>query len=207
MADPPLLARALSPEVVRSALSIGLTIGYGHMEGDKYIEEWSGPAHSWVKAIAAGLNTEISNLGQTDLGVDTGNSSRTRGNGRAFQCAAAAADLTKGIVVGTGTTAIAMSDYVLTTPITEGVGAGQLNYQAMVFAALSTSGTSRLITITRSLQNNSGGNITLGEVALYGKTFDTSAYQTFCLAHDLLTLTINTGQAKTITYTATLALV
>ena len=206
MTPPPMLAHALSPEVVKASLCIGLKVGYGHMEGGKYVEEWSGPAHSWVQAIAASLVTELSNTVQTALGVDTGNTARTRGNGRAFQCAAAAADITKGIVAGTGTTAVAITDYVLVTPIAEGIGAGQLNYQAMVFAALGVSGNNRLITMTRSLQNNSGGNITLGEVALYGKTFDTTAYRTFCFARDLLTLTINAGQAKTITYTATLAL-
>jgi hypothetical protein len=82
-----------------------------------------------------------------------------------------AADATYGIIVGTGTNAESFEDFALQTPIATGTGSGQLSYQATVVGgsgtATYTAGTKKWAqTISRIFNNNSGGSITVNEIAL-----------------------------------------
>ncbi len=74
-----------------------------------------------------------------------------------------------GIRVGTGSTAVAIADYALETPIAEGAAAGQMNHGATVAATSVLSAPSAYFVVSRTMTNNSGGPITVTEAAIYGR--------------------------------------
>lgn len=82
-------------------------------------------------------------------------------------CTIGVNDDTHGIVVGTGTTAVAISDFQLETQIAHGIGAGQLSHGASGNTAPVTIGTKRRFLLTRSFTNQSGGSITVNECGIY----------------------------------------
>lgn len=88
-----------------------------------------------------------------------------------------------GIVVGTGTAAIAIDAYKLDTKIAQGIGSGQLYHQAMQVTQPSKPDSSTYRSVfTREFTNLSGSSITVNEVGLYGNW---SAYY-FMFARDLV---------------------
>jgi len=108
-----------------------------------------------------------------------------------------------GIVAGSGNAAESFEGYALVTPITDGVGAGQLSYtQGELNVAAYDAGTKTFTNIIkRYINNNSGGAVNLNEVALIAKT--TQGY--FMLSRDLTGLVSipDTAQLK-VTYTISL---
>ena len=205
LSQPYFLGERLTREEVESCMSIGLRL----MVHDGNKLELDVPGHSIVQQWPTFLATSLG-VSSVQTVKDTGGTLRTLSTtdgdtGPAMTGAVNSA--LKGIVCGTGGTAVAITDYVLETAIVNGVGAGQLQWAADQFAALSTSGTSRLITITRAFTNNSAGSITVNEVALYGQMDDSGATErTFCFCRDLLSFEIGIGQTKTVTYQFTIAL-
>jgi len=118
---------------------------------------------------------------------------------------ATAAVITHGIMVGSGVNAEDFEDYVLQTPIAEGAGVGQLNaiaseLHSMSYAALTLSDEQ-----IRYFNNNSGGNVSVNEVAI-GTVFEGPAGCYCLLSRDKLGATVtvpDTGQLK-VTYTISL---
>lgn len=136
---------------------------------------------------------------------DTAGVSRTLNstNSSSFQGLGAIDTDTSGIVVGTGTTAIATTDTALVTKITTGNGAGQLRYLAQSYQTLSVGSTTVTLTFTRTFINNSGGSITVNEIGVYGtaQTFN------FCFIRDVTAgIAVAAGKTLTITYTISAAL-
>ena len=72
-----------------------------------------------------------------------------------------------GIVVGTGNTPVAIDDYVLETPIAEGTGVGEMNYLVCTVADYVVSAPSCSYLVSRSVVNNSLGEITVREAVIY----------------------------------------
>ena len=114
--------------------------------------------------------------------TDTGGTSRSQGNYRPFILAAASAVSAYGLVVGTGTNAVTLTDTKLQTQIAHGNGAGQLFYNAGSFNAPTTSGADRYWEAVRTFTNNSGGDITINEVGAY--VYSSNPYY-YCIARDL----------------------
>ncbi len=115
-----------------------------------------------------------------------------------------ATDIDKGIVVGSGENADSFEDYQLQTPITEGVGGGQLNAVASDNHDISEAGLILIDTQVRYFNNNSGGNVLVNEVAWVNGIYCGAGgrYDTM-MSRDKLgsTVTIpDTGQLK-VTYT------
>jgi hypothetical protein len=110
--------------------------------------------------------------------LDITNTTRTGSlNGSNLAVAAAAGNTNLGIVLGTGTNAVTVADYKLQTLIGEGATSGLLNYQAMATdSAPATAGNVRSFTIKRQVINNSGADITVNEVGLYGYCVGQSNY-------------------------------
>ena len=79
---------------------------------------------------------------------------------------AAANDATRGIVVGTSTTAESLDHYALQTPIANGTGTGQMSYNACSVTKTWSSPTWTAAWV-RIINNNSGGTITVNECGLY----------------------------------------
>jgi hypothetical protein len=76
----------------------------------------------------------------------------------------------RGLILGSGSTAVAAADYVIETLIANGTGSGQLSYQSQTapqgceIVSLTTS-----FILERLFVNNSAGNVSVNEIALYVK--------------------------------------
>lgn len=112
------------------------------------------------------------------------------------------ADLNAGIVVGTGTNAVVITNVNLQTLIANGVGAGQLSYGATSIGNTVTVGSTRRFTIARTMTNNSGASITVQEAALrITSDDDGSIARTFTIERVLTTQAIANAASATATYT------
>lgn len=110
----------------------------------------------------------------------------------------------EGIVVGTGTTAVAWDDYKLETQIVHGVGGGQLSYGAEAHNIPVWNSPYIELVETRPFQNVSGATITVTEIGMYAQhytgTTDASAR---CIIRDVLAASVDVpnGQTLTVQYT------
>lgn len=171
--------------------------------------------HDANSFVIAFLDMLYGGMGQVVVGIpDTSNTSRAVSYGgstglsyqvpmKNFNVLGGVADNTYGIVVGTGSAAVTITDYKLGTIIVNGTGSGQLNYLTTSVTAPLTSGSSRSFKIVRSFTNQSGANITVNEVGLYGISYIASQVFLcyFCFDRTLNTFTINNGNTGTVTYT------
>lgn len=72
-----------------------------------------------------------------------------------------------GIVIGTGTGAFSFEDYTIPGLIPEGQGSGQVNYGQTVFGGSYATGSPTMShSYLRYFNNNSGGDITLGNIGI-----------------------------------------
>lgn len=120
---------------------------------------------------------------------------------------ATAGTVTIGIVVGSNAAAESFEDYALGTLIVNGSGAGQLAYAQSEATVVSyVAGTKTLsATIVRYMNNNSGGDVTVNEVAIYKGDYISSGLQ-YCPSRDALAAPVvipNYGQLK-VTYVVSL---
>jgi len=145
------------------------------------------------------LSNQYIGVSRTGI-VDTGNTARsltisTRAN-------AGAGDHTFGICVGTGTTAVALDQYNLASPITHGTAAGQLLYGITTIESLIKGTTEWLFRIIRSFSNSTDSTITVNEVGLFFFfMYSSSLSSQFMLARDLiLGLEIDPGATLTMRY-------
>jgi len=110
-----------------------------------------------------------------------------------------ATDLTKGIIVGTGSTAQTPNDFSLQAPCANGVSANQFQYGVMMLVEPMIQGSNIILQISRQVTNGSSGSIIINEIGIYA-----SQSNTFCIARDVVTpVTVTVGSTKTIQYTIT----
>ena len=113
------------------------------------------------------------------------------------QSDAPAGNLTRGLIFGSNNTAPTPGDFVINTLIANGSGAGQLNYGAQTSpAGCNIAGANTVLTLRRSATNNSGGVVTVREVAYY----ITSSAISFMIYRDAVSPddVINNGQTYTV---------
>lgn len=121
-----------------------------------------------------------------------------------LRCNADAGDTTLGVVVGTGTAAVVVTDYSLATQIAHGVSSGQLSHSASTFGAVSISNPNALFTLQRDFTNSSGGSITVNEEGIYAGAVDTGTVgRCFCIIRDkeATGIAVADGQNLRVTYT------
>lgn len=145
-------------------------------------------------------------MGQSGVltALDTGNVSRTLAT-NAGNLGTQASGNARGIVVGTGTTAVTASDIALQTIIASGSGAGQLTYGAETQGTPAVSGANSVWTLQRIFTNNSAGSITVKEIGMY--MVATITPYTFCSARDIVPaggVAVATTKTLTIIYTFTM---
>jgi hypothetical protein len=112
--------------------------------------------------------------------------------------AASAAD-TYGIVVGSGTTAVAVSDYNVATKISHGTGTGQLQYGAVTLIAPTISGNDCYTEVVRGFTNGSGATVTVAEIGLVFRFEGQTWYWLMC--RDVLGEAVDVLDTKTLTVT------
>lgn len=98
------------------------------------------------------------------------------------QIAANAGIDTRGLVIGTGATAVDIADFKLETKIAHGTAATQIKYEAVVFEAFAVVGSTASFVVKRRFENASGATITVSEAGIY--IFDSVYY--FLGARDVL---------------------
>lgn len=134
----------------------------GHIESSI-----SGRSKSYVTAFMDMLYVQAFGAATTITVTDQSGTGRAvasySGN---FSVAGGAGANYYGIIVGTGNTAVAITDYQLAARIAHGTGAGQLSYSANVISAIATSGSSRQFTVTRTFTNGTANTITVKEIGL-----------------------------------------
>ena len=102
--------------------------------------------------------TDINGSGWA-LGVGT--------SGNNFRMNGGAENPNMGIVIGTSDTPVDVSDYRLGALIAQGLGAGQMDYMAMVINASVVADPNCDFLMSRQMANNSGGLITVRESGIY----------------------------------------
>lgn len=109
---------------------------------------------------------------------------------------------TPAIQFGTGTTAAAYADFAIQTVVSQTGGATPI-------AASSSAATSgaNTWTVTATWNNNTGGSVTVSELALYvTSTAGVAANKTYCLTHDVFTGTaVSNGGSAAATLTFTMS--
>ncbi len=151
------------------------------------------PMRSPLKAF---LQILLMRMGAADVATvkDTGGTDRTIDQSdttKMMDATGGSGDADTGIVVGTGTTAVAIDDNVLATLIAHGTGGGQMEYGTQTNPSdVSDSGTQANFVLYRTFTNSSGSAIVVAEVGLYVKQMYTGAGTgVFCIARDLVTAT------------------
>jgi hypothetical protein len=122
------------------------------------------PFRSFLKAFTQAISANWSFTARNI--IDTGNTSRSYATTAYLRADAAAAAVTHGIIVGTSTQAVDISDYHIVSPIAHGSGAGNLLYQACVVSDVTVSGQNAYLTITRNFNNNTPNTVTIEECGI-----------------------------------------
>jgi hypothetical protein len=140
--------------------------------------------------------------------TDTSNTSRTlsihlTNDSRIWLFTAGIGDTNYGNVVGTGDTAVQVTDYALQTLIAHGTSAGQLQYSAVTFGAPATDATGTSFVVTRVFTNGTGGDVTVKEIGLNAYWSPDTPIYYFLIARDILSpaITLANGEALTVNYT------
>lgn len=154
-------------------------------------------ANSIVRSFIDILYATFIETGFVSGGVDTTDNTRSLVSNSVMNVAALLNNATYGLVVGTGSTAVAVTQTKLVTKIANGTGSGQLTHGAVALTTPATAGSTRSFTIQRTFTNNSSGSITINEVGIYVQVV--SWY--FMIDRTLSTKTIGVGTSGTLTYT------
>ncbi|MBA7641980.1 hypothetical protein ES703_49666 [subsurface metagenome] len=150
----------------------GKVISRERRKSKSFLEQWNQLIYNHM----ASVNSNI---------ADTGGVPRNVGrltNDFAMNAPLGNADY--GIRVGTGNTAVAIDDFALEFPITEGVGAGLMEHLVCTITVPAVAAPSCTFLVSRPIVNNSGGVITVREAGIYMRM----ATFYFCGIRDVLTV-------------------
>jgi hypothetical protein len=152
-------------------------------------------SNTLLRAFAQYLTVHMGQASQNI--IDKTNTSRSQGiNNQAFDVTASAGITTKGILIGTGTSAVTRADYNLQTQVTASITHG-----AMSISVENPDVDTWRVLLERAFTNNTGAALNITEVGLM--TQSSIAYF-YLLDRTLYNLTINNGAARTISYRITI---
>lgn len=129
---------------------------------------------------------------------------RDQAGANLFRFDGVANDDDRGIIYGTGSTAVDISDSDLDTAIAEGTGSGQLSHQEETFTAPAVAGSTCSYTTTRAAINGSGAAISVAEIGIAVQAQNTAlSLCYFLIIRDVLASAQNVpdGGAITVIYT------
>jgi len=156
------------------------------------------PANSLLKQFIQCLAIQASQVNQT-IKLVSGADQSVGASPDAFRVDGAAADTIKGIVIGTGTNPVTMTDYKLQTQVTTNITHG-----TTTFAVENPDANTWRLTIARIFTNNTGGTLNIREVGLYNKVVVVAA--AICLDRSLYSVNVANSVAITLTYRITATL-
>jgi hypothetical protein len=106
------------------------------------------------------------------------------------------------MVIGTGFTPVALTDYILAVQIANGTAGGQMQYMAMSYQiGKISSGANRAYKLIRCFINSSGGAITVKEVGFIARPYNTGVGQyNVLICRDVLgaPVAVNNGELITV---------
>ena len=112
-----------------------------------------------------------------------------------------------GLVVGTGTTAVALSNYNLELLISHGSAINQLVYNAGTFSVMTKASDFWRLVISRTYSNLSGGTINISEAGFYSMFFDGGSTDYCLIIRDVFTpVPVLDGKVFNIEYTISIPL-
>jgi hypothetical protein len=131
-----------------------------------------------------------------------------------MNCIAAAGEVNRGVVVGTGNTAFAVTQYNLAAAIAHGSAVGQMSYAAMANPAEpSFSNPTNILTLSRDIANSSTTSITVREIGLKGMPVGYVAwsgnpvnYETLFLRDVIPDTPVAAGQVLNVQYNLTMVM-
>lgn len=159
-------------------------------------------AHSFLTVYITWLYLKM-------VGATTQNRTDTDGVSRALHrkshihVATVSGSTVNGLVVGTGTNAVTITDFRLQTKIAHGTSAGQLQYSSCVVNLPTSTATTTSLIMTRDFTNASGSTITIEELGIYAEMnygASGSSQDNFCIVRDLQTIALTNGQILTLNY-------
>jgi len=154
-------------------------------------------ANSLLKAFIQVLITQMSEANQVIK--DTGGVDRN-GGGYSYNFACGTGVQTdQGIVIGTGTTAVTMTDHKLETQVTTNIV-----HQQQTYAAESPDTSTWRVATSRGFINNTGSTLSIKEVGLY-VYFSSNLYRV-CIDRTLYAVDVSNGATLTLTYRLTVTL-
>ena len=134
--------------------------------------------------------------------TDTGGTSRlVTFNSANLACGQGLATTDAGIMIGTGTTVVAMTDTKLVTQVTTNI-----TYGASVITAENPNASTWRAAIARPFTNSTGSVLNVTEVGLVSRGYDGSANRNFIIDRTLYSISIPNGATVTITYRITITL-
>lgn len=161
----------------------------------KVLQDYEKECHSFVRQY---LDVMYAKYKNTSYSVkDVSGTSRTVSSAvNNFNVNAGVSADYYGIVVGSDNTIVDIDDYSLGSIISDGNGAGELEYQASTINSPVVGSSSSYIEIERAFLNDSGNNVTVEETGVY-----IHGSWNIMIARDLLgTVTVPDGGALTVTW-------
>ncbi|GAI64223.1 unnamed protein product [marine sediment metagenome] len=151
---------------MKNIFELWLEIGVWDKKG-KLISRQRGKSRSPLKALLQFLLVQMKQNSVTIkdiLGDETSEGSAAV----VFAANGAADDASLGIIIGTDTTPVDITDYKLVSPISHGSAAGEMLYQAQQFDAdVTVDDPDCTFEMWRNWNNNSGASITVRETGIY----------------------------------------
>jgi len=155
-------------------------------------------ANSLLKGFIQILMAQVYGAAQTIK--DTGGADRSVAAAiKNFCLAAALTETTYGIAIGTGTTAVTMTDNKLETQVTTNIV-----HAAHSFAVENPDASTWRVAIARVFTNNTGASLGIREVALYAQA--TASLYSICIDRTLYSVDVPSGVGVTLTYRITVSL-
>jgi len=156
------------------------------------------PSSSLLKQWIQCIKIQLSQVAET-VTLVTGGTSSVGLSSDALRVDGPAADTVKGILIGTGTNPVTMTDYKLQTQVTTNITHGSTNV-----VVENPSASSWRVVISRSFTNGTGALLTIREVALYNKIGVVAA--AICFDRSLYTVSVAAGSSVTLYYRITATL-
>lgn len=178
---------------------LSYTVEVRDKEG-RIIKRISAPSRSYVQQWNELVNLQATQTAKTVK--DFGGVNRVLTNDLTTLNADGALGHLRGIVVGKGAAAVAITDYALGSLCEEGTGVDQFEHQVVVFTPPAVVGPTCSFTQERTLINNSGAAIIIGEIGIHIQS-EGAAYYWHLGIRDVLPgpVTVPSGGAITVTYT------
>jgi len=188
----------------------GKLIEFRRQKSDSFVKGLIGLLRGIFRCVAGSAMTDepITELGGASKNFFSQSYGTPGGFGRAHACNAPAGNAAYGLIVGTGTTPVTMTDVALATKIAHGSGSGQLNYGAHTVDASVIDSTTAKFNFVRTFSNASGAAITVNEIGIYLSALDSAEAQWYiCIARDIISggVSVPNGSTLTVRYIPTIS--